>query len=159
MELVKRVSSERFKLLHDIYHMQIMEGDICATIKENSKYYDHYHTGGVPGRAEIDDTQELNYPRIMQAIIDTGFKGYVAQEARPEARSARVIVETNRRHLRRLIEGRALVEQVQFPPGAWPERNSHETKGWIAALLDRCRRHWLQNRRTAPMGNLQIHES
>lgn len=84
VELVKRVGSERFKLLYDIYHMQIMEGDICATIKENSKYYDHYHTGGVPGRAEIDDTQELNYPRIMQAIIDTGFKGYVAQEFVPK---------------------------------------------------------------------------
>ena len=84
VELVKRVGSERFKLLYDIYHMQIMEGDICATIKENHKYYDHYHTGGVPGRAEIDDTQELNYPRIMEAIIATGFKGYVAQEFVPK---------------------------------------------------------------------------
>ena len=84
VELVKRVGSERFKLLCDIYHMQIMDGDICDAIKENHQYFDHYHTGGVPGRAEIDDTQELNYPRIMRAILDTGFKGYVAQEFVPK---------------------------------------------------------------------------
>lgn len=84
VELVKRISSERFKLLYDIYHMQIMDGDICDTIKENHQYFDHYHTGGVPGRAEIDDTQELHYPRIMQAILATGFKGYVAQEFVPK---------------------------------------------------------------------------
>lgn len=84
VELVKRVSSERFKLLYDIFHMQIMDGDVCDTIKENHQYFDHYHTGGVPGRAEIDETQELNYPRIMQAILDTGFKGYVAQEFVPK---------------------------------------------------------------------------
>ncbi len=84
VELVKRVGSERFKLLYDIFHMQIMDGDVCDTIKENHQYFDHYHTGGVPGRAEIDDTQELNYPRIMQAILDTGFKGYVAQEFVPK---------------------------------------------------------------------------
>lgn len=84
VELVKRVGSERFKLLYDIYHMQIMDGDVCDTIKENHQYFDHYHTGGVPGRNEIDDTQELNYPRIMQAIIATGFKGYVAQEFIPK---------------------------------------------------------------------------
>jgi hydroxypyruvate isomerase len=84
VELVKRVGSERFKLLYDIYHMQIMDGDICDTIRENHQYFDHYHTGGVPGRNEIDDTQELNYPRIMQAIIATGFKGYVAQEFIPK---------------------------------------------------------------------------
>ena len=84
VELVKRVGSERFKLLYDIYHMQIMDGDICDTIKNNHQYFDHYHTGGVPGRAEIDDTQELNYPRIMEAIIATGFKGYVAQEFVPK---------------------------------------------------------------------------
>lgn len=84
VELVKRVSSERFKLLYDIFHMQIMDGDICDTIKENHQYFDHYHTGGVPGRNEIDDTQELYYPRIMQAIVDTGFKGYVAQEFIPK---------------------------------------------------------------------------
>ncbi len=84
VELVKRLSSERFKLLYDIFHMQIMDGDVCDTIKENHQYFDHYHTGGVPGRAEIDDSQELNYPRIMQAILDTGFKGYVAQEFVPK---------------------------------------------------------------------------
>jgi hydroxypyruvate isomerase len=84
VELVKRISSERFKLLYDIFHMQIMDGDVCDTIKENHKYFDHYHTGGVPGRGEIDETQELNYPRIMKAILDTGFKGYVAQEFVPK---------------------------------------------------------------------------
>ena len=83
-ELVKRLSSDRFKLLYDIYHMQIMDGDVCDTIKENHQYFDHYHTGGVPGRAEIDETQELNWARIMQAILDTGFKGYVAQEFVPK---------------------------------------------------------------------------
>ena len=88
VELVKRISSERFKLLYDIFHMQIMDGDVCDTIRENHQYFDHYHTGGVPGRGEIDETQELLYPRIMQAIVDTGYKGYVAQEfvpRRPDA--------------------------------------------------------------------------
>jgi len=84
VELVKRVGSDRFKLLYDIFHMQIMDGDICDTIKENHQYFGHYHTGGVPGRAEIDDSQELNYPRIMEAIVATGFKGYVAQEFVPK---------------------------------------------------------------------------
>lgn len=84
VELCKRVGSERFKLLYDIYHMQIMEGDIIATIKRDHQYFGHYHTGGVPGRAEIDDTQELNYPAIMKAIADTGFQGYVAQEFIPK---------------------------------------------------------------------------
>jgi hydroxypyruvate isomerase len=84
VELTKRLSSERFKLLYDIFHMQIMDGDVCDTIRENHQYFGHYHTGGVPGRAEIDETQELNYPRIMQAILATGFKGYVAQEFVPK---------------------------------------------------------------------------
>jgi hydroxypyruvate isomerase len=84
VELVKRLSSERFKLLYDIFHMQIMEGDVCDTIKENHPYFDHYHTGGVPGRGEIDESQELNYARIMRAILETGFKGYVAQEFIPK---------------------------------------------------------------------------
>ncbi len=83
VELVKRISSDRFKLLYDIYHMQIMDGDICATIREQHECFDHYHTGGVPGRAEIDQTQELNYRRIMQEIVATGHKGYVAQEFVP----------------------------------------------------------------------------
>lgn len=84
VELCKRVGSERFKLLYDIFHMQIMEGDICDTIRENAPYIAHYHTGGVPGRHEIDETQELNYPRIMQEIVRTGFKGFVAQEFVPK---------------------------------------------------------------------------
>jgi len=83
-ELCQRVGSERFKLLYDIYHMQIMEGDVIATIQENHQYIGHYHTGGVPGRAEIDETQELNYARIAQAIVDTGFQGYLAQEFIPK---------------------------------------------------------------------------
>ena len=84
VELCKRVGSERFKLLYDIFHMQIMEGDVCDTIKENHQYFGHYHTGGVPGRNEIDDTQELNYPLIMKTIVETGFKGFVAQEFIPK---------------------------------------------------------------------------
>ncbi|HVU18699.1 MAG TPA: TIM barrel protein [Candidatus Didemnitutus sp.] len=87
VELCRRVGSERFKLLYDIYHMQIMEGDVIATIRQNHQYFAHYHTGGVPGRHEIDDTQELYYPAVMRAIVDTGFKGHVAQEfipARPD---------------------------------------------------------------------------
>jgi hydroxypyruvate isomerase len=82
--LCDKVGSERFKLLYDIYHMQIMEGDVIATIRQYSKYISHYHTGGVPGRNEIDDTQELHYPAIMKAIVDTGFKGFVAQEFVPK---------------------------------------------------------------------------
>ena len=88
VELCKRVGSERFKLLYDIYHMQIMEGDICATIKADHPYFAHYHTGGVPGRNEIDDTQELNYPRIIKTILDTGYKGFVAQEFIPKRQDA-----------------------------------------------------------------------
>jgi hydroxypyruvate isomerase len=84
VELVKMVGSERFKLLYDIYHMQIMEGDVIARIRENKEYYGHYHTGGVPGRNELDETQELNYAAIARAIIDTGFKGYFAHEFIPK---------------------------------------------------------------------------
>jgi hydroxypyruvate isomerase len=84
IELCKRVGSENFKLLYDIYHMQIMEGDLIATIKRSHQYFAHYHTGGVPGRNEIDDTQEIHYPAVMKAIVDTGFKGYVAQEFIPK---------------------------------------------------------------------------
>ena len=83
VELVQRVGSERFKLLYDIYHMQIMEGDVIRTIRENHQHIGHYHTGGNPGRNEIDETQELNYPAIMRAIKETGFEGYVAQEFIP----------------------------------------------------------------------------
>ena len=83
VELAKRIGSPNFKLLYDIYHMQIDEGDVIRTIKNNHQYIGHYHTGGVPGRNEIDNTQELYYPAIMQAIIETGYKGYVAQEFIP----------------------------------------------------------------------------
>jgi len=83
VKLAKRLNSPNFKLLYDIYHMQIEEGDIIRTIQENHQYFAHYHTGGVPGRNEIDQTQELNYPAIMKAIKDTGFKGFVAQEFIP----------------------------------------------------------------------------
>jgi hydroxypyruvate isomerase len=81
--LAKQVGSPRFKLLYDIYHMQIMEGDVIRTIRDNKDYIGHYHTGGNPGRHEIDDTQELYYPAIVKAIVDTGFDGYLAQEFIP----------------------------------------------------------------------------
>ncbi|HXG48684.1 MAG TPA: TIM barrel protein [Methylomirabilota bacterium] len=84
VELCKRVGSERMKLLYDIYHMQIMEGDLIATIRRWHPYIAHYHTGGVPGRNEIDDTQEIYYPAVMKAIVETGFKGHVAQEFIPK---------------------------------------------------------------------------
>jgi len=84
VDLCKQVGSERFKLLYDIYHMQIMEGDVIATIRQYHPYIAHYHTGGVPGRAEIDESQELYYPAIMRAILDTGFKGFVGQEFIPK---------------------------------------------------------------------------
>ncbi len=85
IELCKRLGSPNFKILYDIYHMQISEGDIIATIKKNHEYFGHYHTAGVPGRHEIDDTQELFYPAIIKAVLDTGFKGYLAQEFIPTA--------------------------------------------------------------------------
>lgn len=84
VELAKRINSENFKLLYDIYHMQIDEGDVIRTIQENHKYIVHYHTGGVPGRNEIDETQELNYSAIMKAIANTGFTGFVGQEFIPK---------------------------------------------------------------------------
>ncbi len=85
VELCKRIGSENFKLLYDIYHMQIDEGDVIRTIQDHHQYLGHYHTGGVPGRHEIDETQELYYPAIMKAILKTGFKDYVAQEFIPAA--------------------------------------------------------------------------
>ncbi len=83
VKLAKKVGSPRFKLLYDIYHMQIMEGDVIRTIRENKDYIGHYHTGGNPGRHEIDETQELHYPAIVKAILETGFDGYLAQEFIP----------------------------------------------------------------------------
>lgn len=82
--LCDKTNSENFKLLYDIYHMQIMEGDVIATIKKYKNYIAHYHTGGVPGRHEIDESQELQYPAIMKAILETGFTGFVAQEFIPK---------------------------------------------------------------------------
>ncbi len=84
VKLCEKLGSPNFKLLYDIYHMQIMEGDVIATIRKHQKYIGHYHTGGVPGRNEIDETQELYYPAIMKAIVETGFKGFVAQEFIPK---------------------------------------------------------------------------
>lgn len=84
IELCKRLGSENFKLLYDIYHMQISEGDIIRTIREYHPYFGHYHTAGVPGRNEIDESQELYYPAIMRAIVETGYTGYVAQEFIPK---------------------------------------------------------------------------
>jgi hydroxypyruvate isomerase len=84
VELCKRVGSENFKLLYDIYHMQIDEGDVIRTIQTSHPYIAHYHTAGVPGRNEIEEEQELYYPAIMRAILATGFKGYVAQEFIPK---------------------------------------------------------------------------
>jgi len=81
--LCKTIDSDNFKLLYDIYHMQIMEGDIIRNIRDFHQYFGHYHTGGNPGRNEINDTQELLYPAIMKAILATGFKGHVAQEYIP----------------------------------------------------------------------------
>jgi hydroxypyruvate isomerase len=83
VEVCKKVGSERIKILYDIYHAQIMEGDIIRTIRDYKDYMGHYHTGGNPGRNEIDETQELYYPAIMRAIVKTGFKGYVAHEFIP----------------------------------------------------------------------------
>jgi hydroxypyruvate isomerase len=87
VELAKRVNSPRFKLLDDIYHMQIMEGDVIRTIRENIQYIGHFHTAGVPGRHQFDDTQELNYKAIAQAIVDLGYTGYMSHEYSPSAGS------------------------------------------------------------------------
>jgi len=84
VEVVSAVNSPRVKLLYDIYHMQIMEGDVIRTLRDNQQWIAHYHTGGVPGRNEIDNSQELNYPAIVRAIADTGFGGYVAHEFIPK---------------------------------------------------------------------------
>jgi hydroxypyruvate isomerase len=95
-ELVRRVGSERFKLLYDIYHMQIMEGDVIRTIRDNRDAIAHFHTAGVPGRHEIDDGQEINYPAVMRAIAATGFRGYVAQEFEPTRDPLRSLAEAVR---------------------------------------------------------------
>jgi len=84
VELVKRVGSPNFKLLYDIYHMQIMEGDVIRTMKDNLQYIGHLHTGGNPGRNEIDETQELNYKAISKAVVEMGYKGFMAHEFIPK---------------------------------------------------------------------------
>jgi len=88
VELAKRIGSPNFGLLYDIYHMQVQEGDIIATIKKHHEYFFHYHTAGVPGRHEIDESQELYYPAIVKAIVKTGFKGYLSQEFIPKSKDA-----------------------------------------------------------------------
>ncbi|HEV8409900.1 MAG TPA: TIM barrel protein [Gemmatimonadaceae bacterium] len=93
VEVVKAVGSPRLKLLYDIYHMQIMEGDVVHTIRQYSQHIAHYHTGGVPGRNEIDDTQELNYRRVAQAIADSGFTGFLAHEFVPKSSAPLISLE------------------------------------------------------------------
>ena len=83
-EIVHKIGSERFKLLYDIYHMQRMEGELINNIRKFKDVIGHYHTGGNPGRAEIDDTQEIYYPAVMKAILETGYKGFVAHEFVPK---------------------------------------------------------------------------
>ncbi len=83
VEVIEGVGSPRVKLLYDIYHMQIMEGDVIRTIRDTIRHIAHFHTGGVPGRHELDDTQELNYRTVASAIADLGFQGYVAHEFVP----------------------------------------------------------------------------
>jgi hydroxypyruvate isomerase len=83
--LCKAIGSDHFKLLYDIYHMQIQEGNIIDTIRKYHTYFGHYHTAGVPGRGEIDETQELNYSAIANAVAETGFNGYLSQEFVPKA--------------------------------------------------------------------------
>jgi hydroxypyruvate isomerase len=93
VELCRRLGSERVKLLYDIYHMQIMEGDVIRTIQREHQWIGHYHTGGNPGRNEIDDAQELNYPAIMRAIKATGYTGFVGQEFLPKREPIRSLRE------------------------------------------------------------------
>jgi hypothetical protein len=88
VRVCEEVNSPRIKLLYDIYHMQIMEGDLIATIRQHAKWLGHFHTGGVPGRHELDDTQEVQWAAVMRAIADTGFTGYVAHEFCPHPRPA-----------------------------------------------------------------------
>ena len=83
VDLIKRVGSENFKLLFDIYHVSVMNGDVIRRIRQYHEYIAHYHTAGNPGRCEIDGNQEINYPPILKAILETGYDGYVAQEFIP----------------------------------------------------------------------------
>ncbi len=94
--LVKKVGSPRVKLLYDIYHMQIMEGDVIRTIRDNAGAIAHFHTAGVPGRHDLDSSQELNYPAICRAIVETGFTGFLAQEFTPKADPVRAMEDAFR---------------------------------------------------------------
>jgi len=85
VRVMQEVNSLNVKLLYDIYHMQIMEGDLIATIRRNIQWIGHFHTGGVPGRHELDDTQEVNWVGVMKAIAAANFSGYVAHEFLPTA--------------------------------------------------------------------------
>ncbi len=93
VEVCKGVGSDRVKLLYDIYHMQIMEGDIIATIRQYNQYFGHYHTAGNPGRNELDENQELYYPPIMKAIVATGYKGYVSHEYGPKGDAIKALIQ------------------------------------------------------------------
>ncbi len=93
VQVCKGVGSERFKLLYDIYHMQIMEGDMIATIREFKDYIGHYHTAGVPGRNELDENQEIYYPALMRAIVATGYKGYVSHEYGPKGDPIKALIQ------------------------------------------------------------------
>lgn len=81
--LCEKLDHPNFRILYDIYHMQIMEGNLCATIRDHHRWFAHYHTAGVPGRHEIDDTQEINYPAVVKAILETGYRDFIAQEFSP----------------------------------------------------------------------------
>lgn len=96
IELARRLDSPHFRLLYDIYHMQIMEGDVIRTIHDHGRWFAHYHTAGNPGRHEIDASQELNYPAIARAIRDSGFTGYVAQEFIPTSKDPAIAAEALR---------------------------------------------------------------
>jgi hydroxypyruvate isomerase len=85
VRVVQEVNSPNVKLLYDIYHMQIMEGDLIETIRQNIQWIAHFHTGGVPGRHELDNTQEVQWDTVMRAIADAGFRGYVAHEFVPKS--------------------------------------------------------------------------
>ncbi len=96
IDIIKRVGSENFKLLFDIYHVQIMDGDVIRRIREHKDYLGHIHTAGNPGRGELDNTQEINYPAVMQALLDVGYDGYVGQEFIPTRDAWEGLVEAVR---------------------------------------------------------------
>lgn len=108
--LCERVGSANFKLLYDIYHMQVQEGDVIRTIRDHHQWFGHYHTAGVPGRNEIDDTQELHYPAIMRAIHETGFDGYVAQEFIPRRTDQEGTVRSNEARMASLAQAVAICD-------------------------------------------------